>query len=55
MPAQSTLNAKMQQLSLNDHQNQMFTVTATGNAFGPPGNSYANQILASYLQDSPGI
>jgi replication factor A1 len=32
MPAQSTVDAKMQQLSLNDHQNQRFTVTATGDA-----------------------
>jgi len=32
VPAQSTIDAKMQQLSLNDHQNQRFTVTATGDA-----------------------
>jgi replication factor A1 len=32
MPAQSTVDAKMQQLSLNDHQNQRVMMTATGDA-----------------------
>jgi len=32
MPAQSTVDAKMQQLSLKDHQNQGVMMTATGDA-----------------------
>ena len=32
MPAQSTVDAKMQQLSLKDHQNQRVMMTATGDA-----------------------
>nr|TKW24698.1 hypothetical protein SEVIR_3G066400v2 [Setaria viridis] len=47
MQAQSTVNAKMQQLSLNDHQNQRFVVTATSDASGPSGNTYGNSILHS--------
>ncbi|CAN6349479.1 unnamed protein product [Urochloa humidicola] len=52
MPAQSTVDAKMQQLSLNDHQNPNM-VTATGDAFGPSGNTYGNPMPLSSLHPTP--
>ncbi|KAJ1261218.1 hypothetical protein BS78_09G011500 [Paspalum vaginatum] len=53
MPAQNTVDAKMQQLSLNDHGNQMFTVTASGDAFGPSGNTYGSPMPPSCLRSTP--
>ncbi|OEL18502.1 Replication protein A 70 kDa DNA-binding subunit C [Dichanthelium oligosanthes] len=53
MPAQSTVDAKMQQLSLNDHQNQRFMVTATGDAFVPSGNTYGNPMPPSDWHSTP--
>ncbi|CAL4896078.1 unnamed protein product [Urochloa decumbens] len=52
MPVQSTVDAKMQQLSLNDHQNPNM-VTATGDAFGPSGNTCGNPMLPSSLHPTP--
>ncbi|KAL6619660.1 hypothetical protein ACP70R_034799 [Stipagrostis hirtigluma subsp. patula] len=36
LPSQNMVDAKMQQLSLNDHQNQMFAVTTPGGTNGSP-------------------
>ncbi|WVZ95827.1 hypothetical protein U9M48_041541 [Paspalum notatum var. saurae] len=52
MPAQNTVDAKMQQLSLNDHGNQMFKVTATGDAFGPSSNTYGSPMPPSCLRST---
>jgi replication factor A1 len=53
MPAQGTVDAMMQQLSLNDYQNQRFVVTATGDAFGSSGNTYGNPVAHSNLHSTP--
>jgi len=54
MPAQNTVAAKMQQLSLNnDHQNQTFDAAMTNRAFGSPGNACGSPLTPSYLQSPP--
>ncbi|KAL6619664.1 hypothetical protein ACP70R_034803 [Stipagrostis hirtigluma subsp. patula] len=49
-PAHDTIDAKMQNLSLNDHANQGSAFTAACGAFGSPGNTYGVQVPHSYLQ-----
>lgn len=54
MAAQNTVDAKMQQLSLNnDHQNQNFVVATTGCVFGSPGNACGSPLTPSYLLSPP--
>ncbi|KAF8725645.1 hypothetical protein HU200_020187 [Digitaria exilis] len=53
MSARSTVDAKMQQLSLSDHKNERFAVNATGYAFVPSGNTSGNPILPSNLHSTP--
>ncbi|CAN6336071.1 unnamed protein product [Urochloa humidicola] len=54
MLAQNTVDANMQQLSLNnDHQNQKFDVTTTSRAFGSPGNARGSHLTPSYLLSPP--
>ncbi|RLN27497.1 replication protein A 70 kDa DNA-binding subunit C-like [Panicum miliaceum] len=54
MPAQNTVAAKMQQLSLNnDHQNQKFDVAMTSQAFGSPGNACGSPLTPSCLLSPP--
>jgi replication factor A1 len=55
MPAQSTVDAKMQQLSLNEHENQRFMVTAKddGRYQSPPVNTYGSPMPLSFLHSTP--
>ena len=53
MPTQLTIDTEMQQLSLNDHQNQRFMVTAAGDAFVPSGNTHGNPMPPSNLHSTP--
>ncbi|KAF8667139.1 hypothetical protein HU200_053326 [Digitaria exilis] len=53
MSPRSTVDAKMQQLSLSNPQNERFAVNATGYAFVPSGDTSGNPILPSNLHSTP--
>ncbi|KAF8667138.1 hypothetical protein HU200_053325 [Digitaria exilis] len=51
--ARSAIDAKMQQLSLKDHQNERFALNATGYAFVPSGNTSGNAMPPSNFHSTP--
>ncbi|KAL6624796.1 hypothetical protein ACP70R_032117 [Stipagrostis hirtigluma subsp. patula] len=53
VPSQNMVDAKMQQLSLDDHQNQIFAVTTPGGVFSAPGGTYGSAMPPTYLLSPP--